>query len=168
MRSPAFLREQWGLQKHAVTRPLPRMLACLLFTVIADVNISLGQSRSAGKKAVEEALRLRKARDTLRDSIKYLQRVLTSRDSEPYEIAEADLELPELRDRLASVQKSLSAKERGLGVEGKKRYNHLASSQFITDLMNARALKLRLRQKLQSLKFERDRSERMFRRQLNS
>ncbi|KAF9060023.1 hypothetical protein BDP27DRAFT_1237536, partial [Rhodocollybia butyracea] len=83
-------------------------------------------------------------------------------------IAEADLELPELRDRLASVQKSLSARERALGVEGKKRYNHLASSQFITDLMNARALKLRLRQKLQSRKFERDRLERMFRQQLNT
>ncbi|KAF9064831.1 hypothetical protein BDP27DRAFT_1366888 [Rhodocollybia butyracea] len=60
------------------------------------------------------------------------------------------LELPELCDKLASVQKSLSARERALGVEGKKRYNHLASSQFITDLMNACTLKLRLRQRLQS------------------
>lgn len=117
---------------------------------------------------MEEALRLRKARDILRDSIKDLQHILISRNSEPYEIAEAELELPGLRDKLDSTQKSLSLKERALGVEGKRRYNHLASSPFITDLMNARALKLRLRQRLQSRKFERDRLERMFRRQINS
>ncbi|KAF9059843.1 hypothetical protein BDP27DRAFT_1371078 [Rhodocollybia butyracea] len=94
-----------------------------------DINFSMhSQSCSAGQKAVEEALRLRKARDTLCDSIKDLQRVLTSCNSEPYEIAEADLELPELRDRLAGVRKSLSAREHALGVEGKKRYNHLAST----------------------------------------
>jgi hypothetical protein len=130
--------------------------------------ISLGQSRSAGQKAVEEALHLRKARDTLRDSVKDLQQILSSRNSEPYEIAEAEMELPELRKKLSTTQNSLSSKERALGVEGKERYTHLASSSFITDLMNARALKIRLRQRLQSRKFERDRLERMFRRQINS
>ncbi|KAF9067812.1 hypothetical protein BDP27DRAFT_1364621 [Rhodocollybia butyracea] len=109
MRSPEFLREQWEMQKHAVTRPLPR------------------QSHSAGQKAVEETLRLRKARDTLHDSIKDLQCVLTCRDSELYKIAEADLELPELRDKLASVQQSLSARERAFASE-RKLHNHTESS----------------------------------------
>ncbi|KAJ3733669.1 hypothetical protein DFJ43DRAFT_994490 [Lentinula guzmanii] len=149
MWEPQVLREQWESQKHAATRPLPR------------------KSRSAAKTAIEEALRLRKARDTLRDSIKNLENIIIDGASEPYEIAEAEMELPNLRERLDKVHKHLVSKERALGVEGKSQYNHLASSPFITDRMNARALKVRLRQRLQARKFERDRLERTFRRQLN-
>ncbi|KAJ3725522.1 hypothetical protein DFJ43DRAFT_1157442 [Lentinula guzmanii] len=150
MWEPQVLREQWESQKHAATRPLPR------------------KSRSAAKTAIEEALRLRKARDTLRDSIKNLENIIIDGASEPYEIAEAEMELPNLRERLDKVHKHLVSKERALGVEGKSQYNHLASSPFITDRMNARALKVRLRQRLQARKFERDRLERTFRRQLNT
>ncbi|KAF9070191.1 hypothetical protein BDP27DRAFT_1362771 [Rhodocollybia butyracea] len=138
-------------------------------TLAVNLNEAVSsQSRSAGQKAVEAALRLRKACDTLCDSIKDFQCVLASRNSEPYEIAEAKLELPELREKLSSTQQSHLSKERTLGVEGKKRYNHLASSPFITDLMNARALKVCLCQKLQSRKFEQDRLDQMYRRQINS
>ena len=127
-----------------------------------------GQSKTSGQKAVEEALRLRKAWDSIRESIKERKSVLISADSEPYELAEVQLELPDLREKLITAQKSLSLKEHALGVEGKKNYAKLASSPFITDLMNAQALKIRLRQRLQAQKFERDCLERTFRRQINS
>lgn len=141
-----------------------------LFSPVERIGVDYhkGQSKSAGQKAVEEALRLRKARDTLRNSIKSLEAIIVNGSSEPYEIAEAEMELPDLHEKLEKTQKSLSLKERALGVEGKSRYVHLASSPFLADLMNARALKLRLRQRLQARKFERDRLEGTFRRQVGS
>lgn len=117
---------------------------------------------------MEEALRLRKARDTLADSVKRLEQVITDLSAEPYEVASAELELEPLREKLEKTRKLLINKERAMGVEGRLQYQHLASSPFITHRMNARALKLRLRQKLRSRKFERDRLERSFRRQMNS
>ncbi|KAJ3719284.1 hypothetical protein C8R42DRAFT_643548 [Lentinula raphanica] len=145
-----FLREQWEEQKIHATQPSPR------------------QSRTAGKQAIEDALRIRKARDTLRKSMKDLTDTISSPLSEPYEIAEAEMELPLLKEKFAKAQSSLSAKEQALGVDGQREYRHLASSPFITDRMNARALKICLRQRLQARKFERDRLERSFRRQMNT
>ncbi|KAJ3728197.1 hypothetical protein DFJ43DRAFT_1040987 [Lentinula guzmanii] len=83
-----------------------------------------GKSRSAAKTAIEEALHLRKAQDTLRDSIKNLENIIIDGALELYEIAEAEMELPNLQERLDK--------------------------------------------RLQARKFERDRLERTFRRQLNS
>ncbi|KAJ3720315.1 hypothetical protein C8R42DRAFT_582613, partial [Lentinula raphanica] len=147
-----FLHEQWEEQKSHTVKPSPRKC----------------QSRTAGKQAIEEALRLRKSRDTLRQSIKDLEDIIASPSSEPYEIAEAELELPLLKEKFKKAQSTLSAKENNLGVDGERQYRHLASSPFITDRMNARALKIRLRQRLQARKFERDRLERSFRRQMNA
>ncbi|KAJ3715448.1 hypothetical protein C8R42DRAFT_549560, partial [Lentinula raphanica] len=147
---PEFLHEQWEEQKAHTIMPSPR------------------QSRTAGKIAVEAALRIRKARDTLRKSIKNLEDIIANPSSEPYEIAEAELELPLLQEKLINTQSALAAKEKALGVDGEKEYRHLASSPFVTDRMNARALKVRLRQRLQARKFERDRLERSFRRQMNT
>ncbi|KAJ3779908.1 hypothetical protein GGU10DRAFT_381540 [Lentinula aff. detonsa] len=110
----------------------------------------------SAKTAIEEAL------------IKNLENIIIDGASELYEIAEAEMELPNLQERLDKVHKHLVSKERALGVEGKSQYNHLASSPFITDRMNACALKVRLRQRLQARKFERDRLERTFRQQLNT
>ncbi|KAJ3764544.1 hypothetical protein FB446DRAFT_601786, partial [Lentinula raphanica] len=100
--------------------------------------------------------------------IKDLEDIIASLSSEPYEIAEAELELPSLKEKFKKAQSTLSAKENNLGVDGERQYRHLASSPFITDRMNARALKIRLRQRLQARKFERDRLERSFRRQMNA
>lgn len=117
---------------------------------------------------MEEALRLRKVRDTLADSVKKCEQVITDLSAEPYEIASAESELDTLKERLEKTRKLLTTKERAMGVEGRLQYQHLASSPFVTHRMNAQALKFRLRQKLRSRKFERDRLEHSFRRQMNS
>ncbi|KAJ3964362.1 hypothetical protein EV361DRAFT_979126 [Lentinula raphanica] len=95
--------------------------------------------------------------------MKDLTDTISSPLSEPYEIAEAEMELPLLKEKFAKAQSSLSAKEQALGVDGQREYRHLASSPFITDHMNAHALKIRLRQHLQARKFERS-----FRWQMNT
>ncbi|KAJ3816097.1 hypothetical protein F5880DRAFT_1440694, partial [Lentinula raphanica] len=142
-----YLREQWKSQVSVQTKPLPK------------------QTKNSGKTAVEEAIRLRKIRDSLRDRISTLEDIVTDMNSEVYEVAEAEEKLPDLREKLLSVQARLLRQEQTLGVVGRAQYHHLATSPFIALRMNAHALKLRLRKRLTSRKFERDRIERSFRRQ---
>ncbi|KAJ3714856.1 hypothetical protein C8R42DRAFT_590975 [Lentinula raphanica] len=148
MRQDEFLRAQWDEQVKAQTKPLPQ------------------QSRNAGKKAIEEAFRLRTARDTLSDRARRLEDTVTDLSAEPYEIAEAEQELLDVKERLDRLSTALKNKEAALGVEGRSQYRHLASSPFIAARMNARSYKLRLRAKLTARKFERDRLERSFCRQI--
>ncbi|KAJ3714301.1 hypothetical protein DFJ43DRAFT_1007823, partial [Lentinula guzmanii] len=126
------------------------------------------QTRNAGKKAVEGAIQLRRARDTLLESQKCLESIVTDVSYEPYEIAEAEIELPVVREKLLKVQSTLRTCELRLGVEGMRDYRRLASSQFFRERMNACALKTRICQRLRARKFERDRIERSFRRQMNT
>ena len=84
-------------------------------------------------------------------------------NSEVYEVAESEEKLPDLREKLLSVQARLLRQEQTLGVVGRAQYHHLATSPFIALRMNAHALKLRLWKRLTSRKFERDRIERAFR-----
>ncbi|KAJ3978980.1 hypothetical protein F5890DRAFT_1421989 [Lentinula detonsa] len=149
-RNAEFLRGQWQLQVASATCPLPR------------------QARNAGKKAVEGAIQLRRARDTLLESQKRLESIVTDVSYEPYEIAEAEIELPVVREKLLKVQSTLRTCELRLGVEGMRDYRRLASSQFFRERMNACALKTRICQRLRARKFERDRIERSFRRQMNT
>ncbi|KAJ3717384.1 hypothetical protein C8R42DRAFT_586975 [Lentinula raphanica] len=142
-----FLREQWKSQVIAQTQPLPR------------------QSRQAGRKAVETALRLKKACETLVDRISKLEEIISDLDAEDYDIADAEAQLPALQKRLSDSRLALLHEEQKLGVEDKASYQHLARSPFINLRMNARAIKMRLRSRLTARKFECDRLERSFRRQ---
>ncbi|KAJ3720488.1 hypothetical protein C8R42DRAFT_696783 [Lentinula raphanica] len=90
---------------------------------------------------------------------------VTNVDSEVYEVAEAEEKLPDLREKLSSLQARLLRQEQTLGVAGRSQYRHLVTSPFVGLRMNAHALKIRLRNRLTSRKFERDRIERSFRRQ---
>ncbi|KAJ3729197.1 hypothetical protein DFJ43DRAFT_962783, partial [Lentinula guzmanii] len=78
------------------------------------------------------------------------------------------IELPVVREKLLKVQSTLRTCELRLGVEGMRDYWRLASSQFFRERMNACALKTRICQRLRARKFECDRIERSFRRQMNS
>ncbi|KIK55897.1 hypothetical protein GYMLUDRAFT_248296 [Collybiopsis luxurians FD-317 M1] len=102
-----FLHEQWELQ-----------------------GIYLGQSQSSGKKEIEKALQLHKAQDTLQDSVRRLEDIVTDLSAEQYEVLEAQAELQVL--------------------------------------VGERTVKEHLRQKLRARKFERDRLECSFHRQLNT
>lgn len=89
--------------------------------------------------------------------------------SDPYAddflVAEASNELPAARKKLKNYRSTLGHLEHALGVEDHKSYRHLANSEFIRLRMNARAIKIRLRERLRSRKFELDRVERSVRRQ---
>ncbi|KAJ3710772.1 hypothetical protein DFJ43DRAFT_1228589 [Lentinula guzmanii] len=126
MRSPEFLRQQWHAQVEASTKPLPR------------------QSPTAGKKAIQAAIQTQKARDIMAESIKRLEEITANPSAQPYDIANAELELPSALLKLRKIGEDLCAKETKLGVDGMWEYRHLASSPFVRDRMNARALKTRI------------------------
>ncbi|KAJ3764881.1 hypothetical protein FB446DRAFT_709922, partial [Lentinula raphanica] len=150
MKNPDFLRAQWAEQVKYQTRPLP------------------SQSRNAAKKAAQDAVRLRNVRDTLRDRLRRLEAIATDLDAEPYEVEEAQADLDGQKSKLQKAEKDLRVKERSLGIEANAEYRKVASSPFIAAHLNAKAVKIHLREKLKARKFERDRLEQSFRRQISN
>lgn len=124
-----------------------------------------GQSKSAGKNAIEEALRLRRAVDSSNACISRLEDILSDPHADDFLVAEAGNDLPTARTKLRKHRSMLQRLELALGVEEHKTYRHLANSEFIRLRMNARAIKIRLCDRLRSRKFELDRVERSIRRQ---
>ncbi|KAF8957681.1 hypothetical protein BDZ97DRAFT_1669429 [Flammula alnicola] len=146
----ALLRREWDNQVVSQTKPLPR------------------QSKHKGRDAVQKAMRLRKARDILKGQVHKLEDVISDDLSEDYAIAEAELRLPEVRERFEKAAAQVKAAENGLGVDERAKLKQLANNPFISTRMNTRALKIRLRERLRSRKFELDRLERSFRHQVNN
>jgi hypothetical protein len=160
----AFLRAQWDEQVTAQTKPLPRKSCGTLYN-LSDVFDVIGQTRTKGRKAVETAWATRQAVDTMRDEVQQLADRATDLDFEAYGRLDAQERLPAARKKLEALRKTLRQQESALGVDGQTNYQHLKTSPFIQLRMNARALKIRLRDRLAAQKFEFDRIEHSFQRQ---
>ncbi|KAJ3748458.1 hypothetical protein DFH05DRAFT_1520046 [Lentinula detonsa] len=145
--SPEFLQHQWEEQVASQTKPLPR------------------QSQTAGKKAVEEAVRLQKVRDSLVTRISRFEDIICDVDADGVDYIDAEEHLPILCKQLETCQNKLSQSKRALGVNDHASFQHLTKSKYINYRMNARALKMRLRMRLRARKFERNCIERSARRQ---
>ncbi|THU87648.1 hypothetical protein K435DRAFT_681343, partial [Dendrothele bispora CBS 962.96] len=143
----SFLKSQWDDQVKYQTQPLPR------------------QKKNAAKAAVQEALRLNNALDTLEAKISDLEAVILSRASEQYQTVAAHDELQKARQSRDEMRKRLFDKEKALGITEKRQLRNLKNDAFLTKRLNARALKERLRQKLISRKFEYARLKRSYRKQ---
>ncbi|RDB16024.1 hypothetical protein Hypma_003465 [Hypsizygus marmoreus] len=147
--SEEFLRAQWKAQVKAQTKPLPR------------------RSKGRGREAVEQVIRLRKGRDVLKDRVRELEAVLIDPYATPDMFADAEMGLETAKVSLEESNVRVGRKERALGIEDRVELQRLLKSPFIATRMNARALKQRLRDKLRFCKFELDRLERSFRKQVN-
>ncbi|KAJ3713069.1 hypothetical protein C8R42DRAFT_593707 [Lentinula raphanica] len=141
------LPDEWEAQIKAQTKPLPR------------------QHANQAKSAVEEALRLQKARDVAQEHVDDLRRRIIDMSSETWDVATAELELQSAVETLRKAQRRVTKKEDALGVDAKHQLGSLIKSPFLTKKMNARALKMRIRECLRSRKFELDRLERSYRKQ---
>ncbi|KAJ3792714.1 hypothetical protein GGU11DRAFT_818955 [Lentinula aff. detonsa] len=130
-RTQEFLQLQWEAQVKAQTKPMPRRWSTITQHPPEVLMYSVGQSKNAGKNAVEEALRLRKSCDASRARVAQLDAILTDTNAPLYEVAEAELELERLRPKFKKALAEVSQKERLLGVEGKAQYRHLVSSPKI-------------------------------------
>ncbi|KAK7454576.1 hypothetical protein VKT23_011328 [Stygiomarasmius scandens] len=142
-----FLRAQWEDQVKVQTQPLPR------------------QRRNAAKTTVQEALRLNEALDVLEQKIVDLESVIISKTAERYQTIAAYDDLSKARQTRDDVRLKLTQKERSLGTSDRNDLRNLMNDPYITKRLNALALKMHVRQKLEARKFALSRLERCFRKQ---
>ncbi|KAH8113030.1 hypothetical protein DFH11DRAFT_1511011 [Phellopilus nigrolimitatus] len=138
---------EWEKQVDEQTKALPR------------------QSKSAARNAVEAICSLRSRSDAVRQRIRVLQRNIANEDLNTNETQKAIKELESTYTRLI---KELTTKERALGARDKSKLESLINSPFINNRMNARAVKSRLRSKIQNRKFELQCNERPYSTQKSS
>ncbi|KAJ7193672.1 hypothetical protein B0H12DRAFT_1207127 [Mycena haematopus] len=145
----SVLRREYKNQLEVQTKPLPNLAE---------------RAKNAGKLAIEEVIRLRKAVSVLQGRISHLEDIIMGEagDDADVVIAEGDLEVA--RVKLTRMQATVTRKEAALGVGDRKTLRHMVKSEYIRARMNARALKYRLREKLRNRKFELDRVERSYHR----
>ncbi|THU86667.1 hypothetical protein K435DRAFT_683215 [Dendrothele bispora CBS 962.96] len=142
-----LLRAEWSSQVKSQTKPLPR------------------QRKTAAKSAVEETLRLRKNMEVLENRVHDLESLLTSDQSTTYQRAMAEDDLLKAKSELKKAQQKSARQESSLGISDRQQLKHLMNSPFLTKRMNARSIKIRLRERLRARKFEFDRLERSYRKQ---
>ncbi|THU86821.1 hypothetical protein K435DRAFT_682930 [Dendrothele bispora CBS 962.96] len=143
------LREQWKKQVSTQTQPLP------------------SQSKNKGKHAVKECIRLHESLSILKKKMKMLEDTIISTDAAVYKIVAARVDLPKVVDDYNKATDKLRKKEALLGVGEKTQLRRLINNTYIQKSANARALKCRLRQRLQAHKFEFGRLERCYRKKRN-
>ncbi|KAG6904167.1 hypothetical protein DXG01_012127, partial [Tephrocybe rancida] len=143
-----LLRAQWDAQVAAQTKPLPR------------------QSKKAGKDAVNELIRLRKTQSDLKKRVKEYDAIITDVDSPLDEYADARTELESVCKKLEELRTRIRRKQAVLGVGDRTRLTNLINNPFLALRMQTLALKQRLRDRLRFRKFELDRLERSFRKQV--
>ena len=114
---------------------------------------------------MEEALRLRKSRDAAQAHVDDLRQRIIEGSNNQWEVATAELELVTAMEVLKKAKVNVAKKENTLGVSEKHQLRSLLKSPFLAKKMNARALKIRIRERLRARKFELDRLERSYRKQ---
>ncbi|KAG6913223.1 hypothetical protein DXG01_008639 [Tephrocybe rancida] len=144
-----LLRAQWDAQVAAQTKPLP----C--------------QSKKAGKDTVNELIRLRETQNDLKKHVKEYDAIIADVDLLPDEYADARTELESVHKRLEELRTRIRRKQAVLGVGDRTQLTNLINNPFLALRMQMLALKQRLRDRLRFRKFELDRLERLFRKQVH-
>jgi hypothetical protein len=95
------------------------------------------------------------------------QKYLDAVEAEDDDAAMYEREFKQAQAALTTSVANLRRKEAALGVNEYDELEALATSEYMRARMNARALKLRLRERLRARKFEMDVVERAYRRLMN-
>ncbi|KAJ7327954.1 hypothetical protein DFH08DRAFT_710067 [Mycena albidolilacea] len=146
-RSEVLLREQWKLQVLEQTQPLPR------------------RSKTRGEKAVNSIVLLRAAVKMRRaQTVMLMKKFVEAAEEDHPNTALYQAEWETAEKALKKAEDTLLRKETELGVDESDELERLSKSEYARDVMNAHALKLRLRERLRARKFEFDPVERTCRR----
>ncbi|KAG6905903.1 hypothetical protein DXG01_017024 [Tephrocybe rancida] len=124
------------------------------------IHVSAGQSWNAGKDAVKELIQLHETRDGLKKRQRDYDTLIEAENTPADEYIEAKTELESLTAKIWD-------KQFALGVTDHVWLEKLLNDPFLAAQMNTLALKQHLRDRLRSRKFELDRLERSFRKQVN-
>ena len=117
-----------------------------------------------GKSVVEEALWLHKSRDAAQAHVDDLQHRIIEGNNQ-WEVATAELELGTAVEVLKKPKVNVAKKESTLGLLARHQLRSLLNSSFLAKKMNARALKIRIRECLRARKFELDHLEHSYHKQ---
>ncbi|KAG6905254.1 hypothetical protein DXG01_003939 [Tephrocybe rancida] len=158
-KSKTDLQAEWEAQVKTQTKPLPHN--CI---VIDNV---VGQSQSAGKDAVKELLQLRETRDGLRKREREYDALIEDEVTPVDEYMEAKVDLELVHVHLQELNTRIQDKQSVMGVNDRARLKNLTNNPFLTAQMNALALKQRLHDRLCARKFEMERLECLFCKQVN-
>ena len=109
------MREQWHLQVAAQTQPLPSKLSSSL---LSESKIVVGQSKTKGNSAIQEAKRLRVSQDIIRSRIHRLEDIMANPTSAEYEVVIAEAYLKRDQICLDKIMDEVRSKERALGIDG--------------------------------------------------
>ncbi|KAJ8455492.1 hypothetical protein ONZ45_g18932 [Pleurotus djamor] len=112
------------------------------------------QSKDKGKSAVQEALRLMKARDVLRERVGTLQAIIADLSSDDYDVVDAEASLPQVKASLRRAEDQYNRKCSLLDAQDEQRLRYLICSPYINLRMNTLAVKTRLRDNLRKRRFE--------------
>jgi len=83
-------------------------------------------------------------------------------------IVDLTLELDEAHNKVTHTTETLRRRRAALGVHQRASLTKLMNNTYLTIQMNARALKIRIRDRLRQRKFELERLERSYRQTVNS
>ncbi|KAG6912388.1 hypothetical protein DXG01_014955, partial [Tephrocybe rancida] len=124
------------------------------------------QSKKAGKDVVNELIRLCETQSDLKKHVKEYNAIIADVDSPLDEYADARTELESVHKKLEELRTRIQRKQAVLGVGDRTRLTNLINNPFLALRMQTLALKQRLRDRLRFRKFELDRLERSFRKQV--
>ncbi|KAG6914013.1 hypothetical protein DXG01_002922 [Tephrocybe rancida] len=142
-KSEIDLQAEWKAQAETQTKPLPR------------------------KDAVKELIQLHEMRDGLKKRQCEYDALIEDENTPVDEYTDAKNKLGSVRSRLQELTTKIWGKQSALGVTDHAQLEKLLNNPFLTARMNALALKQHLRDRLRTRKFELDRLERSFRKQVN-
>ncbi|KAG6904616.1 hypothetical protein DXG01_008617, partial [Tephrocybe rancida] len=163
---------------HSISRLIAYLRVCgyhqRLYTLDRQVDHAqseilenLGQSWNAGKDAVKELIQLHETRDGLKKWQRDYDTLIEAENTPADKYIEVKTELESVCLRLRELTAKIWDKQFALGVADRMRLEKLLNDPFLAARMNALALKQHLHDRLRSRKFELDRLERSFRKQVN-
>ena len=160
-----YLRDQWDHQFKAQTAPPPRKSLSATVSVCHSKS-SAGRSKNVVNQAIEAILALEKRLKGAEDRAKELENIL-AKPSATSDILDISVELTESQHTITRLSKLIRAKRGSLGASAKSRIRQLRDNEFLRVKLNARAVKIRLRERLRHRKFELERLERSYRQTVN-
>ncbi|KAG6913803.1 hypothetical protein DXG01_004198, partial [Tephrocybe rancida] len=116
---------------------------------------------------VNELIRLRETQNDLKKRVKEYDAIIADMDSPPDEYVDAQTELESVRRKLEELRTRIRRKQAVLGVGNCTRLTNLINNPFLALWMQTLALKQWLHDRLQFCKFELDRLERSFQKQVH-
>jgi hypothetical protein len=157
------LREQWNQQVQAQTKPAPRASIYSPRVDVVEHAIS-GRSNKSGKQEVEAILILE---DSLKGQQKHVRQLEEQLGKDSGDVVEIGMQLRSAQANCARLADLIRRKRASLGVGQRTVLKKMKESVFLQVRMNARALKIRIRDRLRHRKFELERLEHSYRHVVN-